>query len=400
MTITDADSITSVRESASLDLDNMVALRREIHREPELGISNPLTRDRIVAALADLPLDVTLGSGEITSVVADLECGDGPTVLLRADTDALPMTEESGLDFSSNVAGRAHACGHDSHVAMLVGAARILCSMRDELHGTVRFMFQPGEEGGGGGRIMVDEGVLHGVDSAYALHISPNIPSGYLASRPGPFMASADEFEVTIRGKGGHASTPHFAVDPVTAAAHVVTSIQTMITREVPAFDPAVVTVAKVVAGTTTNVIPETALLAGTVRTISAETRALVHEILPRVITGVAEAHGTTAEFSLRKGYPVTVNNSAAVDLVAEVARKTLGESKFIELPAPVMGAEDFSYVLEKVPGAMSFLGVCPDGIADSMSAAGCHSNKMILNENAMADGAAIHVMTALTALG
>jgi len=400
MTITDADSIQSIRESLSLDLDNMVALRREIHREPELGIANPLTRDRIVAALADLPLDVTIGSGEITSVVADLKCGEGPTVLLRADTDALPMTEESGLDFASTIPGRAHACGHDAHTAMLVGAARALSSMRSEIHGTVRFMFQPGEEGGGGAKLMVADGVLDCVDSAYALHISPNIPSGYLASRPGPFMASADEFEVTIRGKGGHASTPHFAIDPVTAAAHVITSIQTMVTREIHAFDPAVITIAKVVAGTTSNVIPETAVLSGTVRTISEATRAHVHKILPRVITGVAEAHGAAAEFRLRLGYPVTVNHASAVDLVADVTRRTLGERKYLELPTPVMGAEDFSYVLEQVPGAMSFLGVCPAGIADSLSAPACHSNKMILNESAMADGAAIHVMTALTALG
>jgi len=248
-----------------------------------------------VMTITDLPLDVAGRSGEITSVVADLKCGPGPAVLLRADTDALPMTEESGLDFSSTIPDRAHACGHDAHVAMLVGAARILSTLRDQIRGTVRFMFQPGEEGGGGARIMIDEGVLKGVDTAYALHVCPNIPSGYLASRPGPFMASADEFEVTIRGKGGHAFTPHFAIDPVTAAAHVITSIQTMVTREIHAFDPAVITIAKVVAGTTSNVIPETAVLSGTVRTISAATRAHVHEILPRVVGGVAEAHGATA---------------------------------------------------------------------------------------------------------
>ena len=196
-------------EAASAVADDAVGLRRDIHRHPELGLDNPMTQQRIVDALDGLPLTVSTGDG-ITSVVADLDGGsDGPTVLLRADTDALPMTEDTDDDFCSTVAGRAHACGHDAHVAMLVGAARLLADRRGDLAGRVRFMFQPGEEGSGGARVMIDEGVLDGVDRAFALHITPNIPIGRAACRPGPILASADTFHVTVTGRGGHASTPY-----------------------------------------------------------------------------------------------------------------------------------------------------------------------------------------------
>ena len=250
-------------------LPDAVDLRREIHRHPELGLDNPETQRRILDSLTGLGLDVHTGSG-LTSVVADLVgARPGPTILLRADTDALPMVEESGEPFASIIEGRAHACGHDSHVAMLVGAARILAEHRDELAGRVRFMFQPGEEGSAGAKVMIDEGVLDGVDAAFALHISPNIPSGFLACRPGPIMASTDDFHVVVRGKGGHASTPHFGNDPIPVACEMVTAVQTMVTRRIDAFNPAVVTVGKIAAGSTSNVIPESAELLGTIRTVS-----------------------------------------------------------------------------------------------------------------------------------
>lgn len=383
-------------------LDEVVDLRRDIHRHPELGLANPRTRDLIVAALDGLGLEVSVGDDELTSVVADLagEGGDGPTVLLRADTDALPMDEDTDVEFRSCVTGAAHACGHDAHVAMLVGAARLLAARRAELPGRVRFMFQPGEEGFGGAAEMVAAGVLDGVDAAYALHITPNIPAGFAASRPGSIMASADTFHIEIVGRGGHASTPHFCCDPVPIAAEVITGLQTLVTRELNAFDPAVVSVTRVEAGTTTNVIPERAVLEGTIRAVSETTRLHVHEALPRLVRSVAAAHGADAEVRVDAGYPVTVNDAGAVDLVAGAARRVLGEDRWFELPAPVMGAEDFSYVTAKVPGAMTFLGVCPDDIADSLTAPPCHSNRMRLHEPALADGVALHVATALTALG
>jgi amidohydrolase len=400
MTMIDELAGTAIREEAEAGLESVIDLRRAIHREPELGIANPVTIGRVGDALAGLPVDVHRGEGEITSLWADLKgASDGPMVLLRADTDALPMTEDTDLDFKSAIDGRAHACGHDAHTAMLVGAARMLAGRRDEIAGTVRFMFQPGEEGMGGAALMIDEGVLEGVDAAYAIHITPNCPAGFMAGRAGAIMAAADVFHVTITGAGGHASTPHFTTDPVTIAAHVVTAIQTMITREVHVFEPAIVSVTQLTAGTTTNVIPEKAHLAGTIRTMSPHTRDQVHLAIDRVAHGVAATFNATAEIKIEKGYPVTNNHAGPVELVKDVTEAVLGANKFLELPFPVMGAEDFSYLLEKVPGAMSLLGVCPEYIENSLEAPACHSNRMMLHEPAMANGMAIHTATALAAL-
>jgi amidohydrolase len=400
MTMIDELAGAALREEAEAGLDPMITLRRAIHREPELGIANPATIGRVDDALADLPLEIHRGEGEITSLWADLKgTSDGPMVLLRADTDALPMTEDTDLEFRSEIDGRAHSCGHDAHTAMLVGAARMLAGRRDEFAGTVRFMFQPGEEGSGGAAIMIDEGVLDGVDAAYALHITPNCPAGWVAGRAGAIMAAADVFHVTITGAGGHASTPHFTTDPVTIAAHTVTAIQTMVTREVHVFEPAIVSITQINAGTTTNVIPEKAHLAGTIRTMSVTTRDQVHLAIERVARSVAATFNATADVTIELGYPVTVNHAGPVALVQEVTEAVLGANRFLELPFPVMGAEDFSYILEKVPGAMSLLGVCPENIQNSLEAPACHSNKMMLHEPAMADGMAIHAATALAAL-
>ena len=400
MTTIDDLAGAALREEAEAGLEAVVKLRRAIHQEPELGISNPITIGRVHDALADLPLEIHRGTGEITSFWADLRgAADGPMVLLRADTDALPMTEDTDLDFRSRIEGRAHTCGHDAHTAMLVGAARMLAARREEFAGTVRFMFQPGEEGMGGAALMIDEGVLDGVDAAYAQHITPNCPAGWVAGRAGAIMAAADIFHVTITGAGGHASTPHFATDPVTIAAHVVTAIQTMVAREVHVFEPAIVSVTQISAGTTTNVIPEQAHLAGTIRTMSPSTRDQVHVAVERVVRNVAATFNATAEITIELGYPVTVNHAGPVALVKGATEAVLGPRKFLELPFPVMGAEDFSYLLEKVPGAMSLLGVCPDHIENSLVAPACHSNKMTLHEPALASGMAVHAATALAAL-
>jgi len=280
-----------------------------------------------------------------------------------------------------------------------VGAARILSARRDDLPGSVRFMFQPGEEGFGGAQTMIEEGVLEGVDAAYALHIMPNSPAGIVASRAGAMLASADTFTIEVIGRGGHASMPHFTIDPIAIAAHLITSIQTMVTREVHVFEPTVVTVTKIIAGTTNNVIPERAQLTGTIRCINPATRDKVHEALERVAHAVTAAHGATSEVTIKRGYPVTMNNADAVDLVAGVTHSLLGEDSFVSLPSPRMGAEDFSFVLEQVPGAISMLGVCPDDIEDPATAPGVHSNLMRINESALVAGVAVHVGTALAAL-
>ena len=306
------------------------------------------------------------------------------------------MTEDTDLEFRSTIDGRAHACGHDAHTAMLVGAARVLAARRNELQGRVRFMFQPGEEGFAGARLMIDEGVLDNVDRAFALHVSPNQRVGTASCRPGPLLAGDTSITVTVRGHGGHASTPHLATDPIPATAAIITALQTTVTREVDVFDPAVLTIAHVVAGTTTNVIPETAFFEGTIRCISERTRTRIREAVARTIRGVAEAHGCTVDIEMVDGYPVTLNDVGEAARFAEVCRATLGEDGHRLMPAPAMGGEDFSYVLQKVPGVMAFLGVCPATEPNPRSAPSLHSNRMELNEDGLVHGIALHAAMAL----
>jgi hippurate hydrolase len=381
-------------------LGDVVALRRGIHAEPEVGLHLPRTQAQVLDALADLDLDVRTGS-EVSSVVATLD-GDaeGPTLLLRADMDALPMREDSGLDFASTRDGIMHSCGHDAHVAMLYGAARLLLDRRREVHGAVKFLFQPGEEGHHGARFCIDDGVLDDppVDAAFALHVTPNVASGHFALRAGPFMASADEVTVTVTGRGGHASSPHHAADPVPVAAELVLALQAMVTRSVNPFDPAVLTVTRLVAGTTNNVIPEQAVVSGTLRTVSERTRQQVQDNIHRVAHHVAAAHECSAEVRIDQGYPVTVNHVDMVAFTREVLGDLVGEGQLIDMRAPVMGAEDWSYVLQEVPGCMAFLGVCPPG-ASPATAAACHSNRMTIDEDAMATGMAAHAAVALAYL-
>ncbi len=387
-------------EAAAGDvLASMVELRRTIHRQPELGLDLPLTQRAVMAALDGLGLRVDVGKG-LSSVIAELDTGrPGPTILLRGDMDALPMPEDTGLDFASEVENRMHACGHDAHTAMLVGAAQLLVAAQADLSGRVRFMFQPGEEGDGGAALMIDQDVLEGVDAAFALHVAPNVPAGIVGWKPGAAMASADVFNITITGRGGHASTPHWALDPVPVACEVVLALQTMVTRTVDVFDPAVVTVAKIDSGTTDNVIPESATLRGTIRAVSERTREAVHERIRTVAEGVAAAHGCSAEVGIVKGYPVTVNDPGFAAFAASVVDQTFGPGHSYKMETPVMGAEDFSYVLQKVPGAMLFLGVCPPENPDPFNAPSCHSNRMVLHEPSMADGAALHAAVAMTFL-
>jgi amidohydrolase len=390
---------------ADAELDGVVALRRDLHRRPELGLDLPATQARVLEALDGLPLTVVTGERQ-SSIVADLD-GDrpGPTVLLRADMDALPMPEDTGLEFASEVDGAMHACGHDTHTAMLVGAVRILAARRGELAGRVRFLFQPGEEGHGGAAVALDEGLLDAtsggepVSWAFAIHQSPSIRTGVVTTRRGPIMASTDELHVTVRGRGGHASMPHHANDPVPVACEIVQALQTWVTRRVDVFTPAVVTIGRIRAGTTTNVIPETAQLDGTLRTLSPGVRSEVHAAVHRVAEHVAAAHDMTAEVTIDDGYPVTVNDGAVADDVLATARWLVGEARSVAMPDPVMGAEDFSYILERVPGAMAFLGTRPPGVP-APEVAPNHSNRMVLDESALATGVALYAAAALHRLG
>ncbi len=385
--------------------DDAVALRRRLHRRPELGNHLPATREAVLEALEGLPLELTLH--ESTSGVSALLTGarPGPTVLLRGDMDALPLQEDTGLDFSSATQLHMHACGHDTHTAMLAGAARLLVGHRDEFAGRILFMFQPGEEGHHGARHMLDEGLLDlppfddgtpsPVTGAFALHITSALPTGWVSTRGGPVMASADEFRIQLTGKGGHASEPHRTVDPIPVACEIVGAIQSMVTRRIDVFDPAVVTVGRIVAGTTNNIIPETAHIEGTIRAVSEQTRTTVHDALRRVAEGVAAAHGTDIDLELIIGYPVTTNSDEFADFTLDVATEMLGDQRVTRLPHPIMGAEDFSYVLEQVPGTMMFLGGTPPEL-DPRAAAPNHSNRVVFDEAAMPTGIALYSAMAL----
>ena len=395
MSIADHDLLGA----ASTLLPDVVELRRELHLHPELGLDLPRTQAAVLDALDGLGLDIAVGE-RLSSVVADLDGGrPGPTIVLRGDMDALPMTEETGLDFASRTGDTMHSCGHDAHTAMLVGAARLLSARRAELPGRVRFMFQPGEEGDGGAALMISDGVLDGVDAAFAIHVAPNLPNGLVAWRAGAALAAADEFEITVTGRGGHASSPHWSTDPVPVACEVVLALQSMITRTVDAFDPAVLTVSQLSSGTANNVIADSVRMSGTLRSVSERTRRAVMARISTVADGVAAAHGCTASVEIAEGYPVTVNDATFAEFAAGVAAEAFGERRVVRMPAPVMGSEDFSYVLERVPGAMVFLGVCPPDRPDPFSAPACHSNRMMLHEDVMADGIALHAAVAMSFL-
>lgn len=381
-------------------MPHVVALRRDIHRNPERGLSLPRTQQAVLDALDGLGLAVRTGR-QVSSVVATLDgAGPGRTILLRGDMDALPLTEDTGLDFASQVDGVMHACGHDTHVAMLAGAARLLAEHRDQFAGRIVFMFQPGEEGFHGARYMLDEGLLdvdgaEPVSAAFALHISSQFPAGTINLRGGPQMASSDTLRITVRGSGGHASAPHEALDPIPVACEITQALQTMVTRRISVFDPAVLTVAHISAGTTSNIIPEVAEIEGTIRALSEHTRAAVATHATRIAEGVAAAHGLSATVEVESGYPVTVNDAGFAEFASSVAVGLLGADRVTAMPDPIMGAEDFSYVLARVPGAMAFLGGCPPEL-DPADAPANHSNKVVFDEQAMATGVATYASVAL----
>jgi amidohydrolase len=383
--------------------DDVVAIRRRIHRQPEVGLDLPKTQAVVLEELAKLGIDATEGRA-LSSVVGVIEGGKpGPTVLLRADMDALPLHEDTGLDFSSEIDGAMHACGHDTHVAMLLGAARLLNERRADLPGNVILMFQPGEEGLGGAKTMIDEGLLAAAEAkggarptgALAVHIGTRYPTGEVHLRPGPQMAATDVIRITVRGRGGHASAPHSSLDPIVVAAEIVIALQAMVTRRIDVFDPAVVTIAQIVAGTTNNIIPESVFLFGTIRSVSEATRAEVRAGVKRVAEGIAAAHGATAEVDLERGYPVTINDPEFTAFVMDTARSLIGADKVEELAAPIMGAEDFSYILQQVPGAMAFVGARPDS-EDPATAPQNHSNLVVFDEPAMAVGVALYAAVAI----
>jgi amidohydrolase len=383
--------------------DDLVRLRRDLHQIPELGLSLPRTQERVLAALDGLPLEISTGE-ELTSITAVLRGGSpgGRSVLLRGDMDALPVTERSGAAFAAT-GDTMHACGHDLHTAMLVGAAKVLSAQQESLAGDVVFMFQPGEEGLDGARYMVGEGVLDAagrrVDAAFAIHVTSSLlPAGYFASRAGTIMSAADTLRVTVKGAGGHGSAPHMAKDPVPAACEMVSALQTFVTRRFNIFDPVVITVGSFHAGTMFNVIPDEATFQATVRSFSREAHERLLAEITNVCHGIGSAYGLEVDAQIEELYPVTINTAAQVDVAHASVAEHHGDDRWITLPDPLSGSEDFSRVLDEVPGVMVFLGATP-GDRDPATAPFNHSPEAAFDDSVMADGVTLYADFATRAL-
>ncbi|WP_457099890.1 M20 metallopeptidase family protein [Microbacterium sp. P5_E9] len=382
--------------------DDLVRLRHALHAFPEIGLDLPRTQAHVLAELADLGLEISTGT-DCTSVTAVLRGtaprrGDeAPAVLLRADMDALSVREATGLEWASTIPGAMHACGHDLHTSMLVGAARILAAHRDELAGDVVFMFQPGEEMHDGAAVMIREGVLDvagpRVRAALGLHVmSTGMRRGGFTARGGVMMAAADGFRVLVRGRGGHSSAPHQAVDPITIAAEMILALQTYVTRRFSVWDSVVIGVGGVRAGdlAAPNAIPEEAEFTMSVRSWSVASRAAVAEAITQVVEGIAAAHGAAADVEWLNGYPVTVTDEDETRFAAETIDTLLGPDTFEPMTDPLGGSEDFSRVLALVPGTFVMIGATPIGL-DPRSAAPNHSQYAVFDDEVLPIGAAVY---------
>jgi amidohydrolase len=372
-------------------VDEAIATRRDLHAHPELGFEEVRTAGIVAARLRELGYDVHEGIG--TTGVAGVLRGrrPGKTVMLRADMDALPMPEETAHPYASTNAGVMHACGHDGHVAILLGAARAVAERRDEVAGTLVLCFQPAEEGLGGAKAMVDEGFLErfGVERAYGLHLFSQLSTGLLGFREGPFYASSDSIEIRIHGHGGHGAAPHLSVDPILVAAEFVASVQKVVSRQIDPIEPAVVTIGAIHGGTTHNVIPSTVSLLGTVRAFDAGVRERMEERIERVLRGVCEASGATYEFDYLWRYPVTSNDAEQTRYVRALAARVFGEQRAVSSDKH-MGAEDFSFFAERVPATYFVLGCS----SDARTSFPHHHGKFDIDERALETG--IGIMTAL----
>ena len=359
--------------------------RQAIHANPELGFQEHATGAMVAEKLASWGIEVHRGIAG-TGLVGVLRNGDsGRSIGLRADMDCLPMTEETGAPHASKTPGRMHACGHDGHTAMLLGAAKYLAETRN-FDGTVNFLFQPAEEGGGGGRVMVEEGVFDRFpcDSVYGIHNDPSLELGQTSIVAGPILAAADRVSIHIRGLGGHAARPHMAIDPVLVGAQLVVALQSIVSRRVDPLDSVVISLCQFNAGSASNVIPETADIHGTIRTLNKDTRVAVEGHLKRICAAVGEAFEAQITVDWQPGYPVTINHAREADLAAEAAARVFPAEGIIRTRPPIMGAEDFSYMLEKRPGAFVKLGQrAPDG----RGGVPVHHPKYDFNDDAAAYG-------------
>ncbi|BCL75925.1 peptidase M20 [Jeongeupia sp. HS-3] len=388
-----------MRTQAEAIHDYIVAIRRDIHQHPELGYRETRTAQQIVAQLVALGIP-SRGGVAGTGVVAELKKGDGPIIIIRADMDALPIDEATGLPYASQCPGVMHACGHDTHVAMGLGAARLL--LEADFAGTVRFVFQPAEEGCyddpdgySGGQRMVKEGVHLGASAAIALHQVPVMPTGMISIRDGAVMAASDEFDIVVHGRAAHAGvSPQAGIDAIVIAAELVGTLQTIVARNISPTDSAVVSVGTIAGGAATNIVADSVRLTGTIRTLSAQTRSHVHARMADICAHLGAMHGTTIDCKILNGYPVTMNNPEVAAIARRAAQHLLGEDALLELP-PLMGGEDFSFTAAAVPSCFALLGTMG---ADS-NGHSLHSPKMIVDETALPLGAAYLAQTALDLL-
>ena len=379
--------------------EDMTDWRRDIHAHPELAFEEVRTSDLVAAKLAEWGIEVHRGIGK-TGLVGVLKGRDdgvsGRAIGLRADMDALPMEEENDVPYKSTNPGVFHGCGHDGHTTMLLGAAKYLAETRN-FSGTVNFIFQPAEEGAGGGRLMVEEGLFDRFpcDEVYGMHNWPEMPAGQVAVVPGPIMAAADQFDIKITAKGGHAAMPHLCNDPVVIAAQMVTAFQSLVSRQTDPLDAAVISVTQLHVGSAHNVIAEEAMLAGTVRTFKPATQDMIEAGMERIARGLCDAFGAAVAFDYRRGYPATVNHPAQASFAAQVAAAVVGEGNVVEDRDPVMGAEDFSYMLLERPGAYLWLGQ-----AGGPSACMVHNPRYDFNDEVLPVGASVFATMVETRLG
>ena len=383
-------------------LPELQSLRRKLHQIPEFGLELPNTLKVILDEISPLG-EITLGKS-ITSAVLHIK-GDlpGPTVLLRADMDALAVIEDTGVPYASTN-GFMHACGHDLHMAMGVGAAKILASRKSELKGEVIIFFQPGEEGHHGADVMIEEQALMVSGSkpirAYGLHVFSSYPVGMMGSRSGPLMASAGDLLVTVTGSGGHGSMPWLSKDPISVLNEIMSALQTMVTKRFSAFDPVIVNIGWVRAGdtATTNVIPETASFGATVRVFSEENATKLKQYTQELVDSIATGFGLSATVEFTRATKVLMNDPQAISSVEKVTSELFGTSRYINLPTPIAGGEDFASIVSEVPGAFVFMGACPPG-TDHTTAATNHSNKAVFDDSVLGDGAALLASLAVDAL-
>jgi amidohydrolase len=381
-------------------MPGVIADRRQFHEHPELGFQEFETAKTVAERLRALGVEDIRTGIAVTGVTGLIHGGRGPgrVVLLRADMDALPIHEENEVPYRSQVDGKMHACGHDAHTAMLLGIARVLIDRRDEFAGTIKLLFQPAEEGGGGARVMIDEGVLTNpdVDAVFGMHMDQGSPVGTISMRSGPALAAADRFYVTIKGKGGHGAHPEQTHDPIVIGAHIVTALQTIVAREIDPVKPAVCTVGALTAGEAPNVIPDTATLRGTLRSFDPDVREHLAEAVERLVRGIATAMRAEVDFQYSTGYPPTVNDPEMTEMVRGIAREVVGEERVEEAPL-IMGAEDFSYFLEQKPGCFYFVGSANEEKGLNWKH---HHPKFDIDEESMAYGMEVMVRTVMRYLG